>query len=151
MTPENIWGIQQLNPCQKHYEPADDDITTVVHIYKPSPLATFYQLLLYFKIDLFWDHKGQMSELFACRINKKELSTEWLEKMTITVWCPSGHFSVRLSIDQSEQEERCHCFGEGRAHPFCRERKLGQRQDAYTSNDLIVLGCLRLPATTGFP
>ncbi len=27
-----------------------------------------------------------MSELFACRINKKEISTEWLGKMTITVW-----------------------------------------------------------------
>lgn len=96
MTPENIWGIQQLNTCQKHYEPADDDITTVVHIYNQSPLATFYQSLLYFKIYLFWDHKGQMSELFACRINKNELSTEWLEKMTRTVWFLSPT-SVRLA------------------------------------------------------
>lgn len=158
MTPENIWGIQQLNSCQKQYEPADDDITTVVHIHKLSPLlATFishWSILRSFCFTI--KSVKSQSYLHATSTRKKELSTK--RKTLVLVrrvdnnslvfqsdLCPSGHLSVCLSIDQSEQGERCHCVGEGR------ERKLGQRQDAYTSNDLIVLGCLRLPATTGFP
>lgn len=125
MTPENIWGIQQLNSCQKQYEPADDDITTVVHIHKPSPLATFishWSILrpFCFKIK---SVKSQ-SYLHATSTRKKELSTKCKTLVLVrrvdnsslvfqSDLCPSGHLSVCLSTDQSEERERCHCVGEG--------------------------------------
>jgi len=132
MTPENIWGIRQLNSCQKRCEPVDDDITTAVHTHTSTSISHFYQSLLYFKLFLFGDQKGQKPELFACHVNKtlwQSQSGLWVRPLHRSIWA---------------RRKMALCWREGRAHPFCRERK-------DTSNDLIVPGRLRLPATTGFP
>lgn len=127
MTPENIWGIQQLNSCQKQYEPADDDITTVVHIHKPSPLATFishWSILRSFCFKI--KSVKSQSYLHATSTRKKELSTKCKTLVLVrrvdnnslifqSDLCSSGHLSVCLSIDQSEQKER--------KMPLCLERE----------------------------